>query len=171
MVKVGHRQHIRTTAPQLDWDVARYQLSEAAEAAGVSAWVLRAWVSRRPIIILFGKHDREPSGKGSARLFTARRVLATAIVRELVSLGFAPARAGPIALRCTDAKQSDPNWLDRTLIFYPGTEKWRICWPDNIPSVSEIVAECTVRCGGASFAAVSVRASAEKVRAKLIVNH
>ena len=48
MVKVGHRQHIRTTAPQLDWDVARYQLSEAAEAAGVSAWVLRAWVSPTP---------------------------------------------------------------------------------------------------------------------------
>jgi hypothetical protein len=64
--------------------------------------VLKAWLSREPRVVALGPFDREAIGKGSSRVFTLRRVLATALTGELVRLGIAPSRAGASVFAATD---------------------------------------------------------------------
>ena len=107
--------------PELD--EARYLPGDAAAAAGLSMPVLKAWVSREPVVIRFGPHDRQPLGKGSARVFTLRRVLCLAFTAELVRLGLKPSSAGAVAYAYTDSDRSQLKLSDDVfLVVFPGDE-------------------------------------------------
>src|SRR5262245_54945197 len=86
--------------PELD--TPRYVLGDVAAAANVSPGTLKAWLSREPQVIHLGPYDQPGRGKGTPRLLTLRRLYAIAIASELVSLGFAPSRAGMLAFAFTD---------------------------------------------------------------------
>src|SRR6516164_10965760 len=84
-------------------DTPRFVLADVAIAADVSPATLKMWFSREPVIVPLGIHDRPARRKGAPRLFTLRRVYATAITSELVSVGFRAAQAGWLAFSFTDA--------------------------------------------------------------------
>lgn len=89
-------------APEIDLDSPAWLLNSVAASTGVGLAVLKAWLSRDPVVVPLGPYDQEARGKGSARLFTLRRVLAVAITAELVRLGIAPSRAGELATTFMD---------------------------------------------------------------------
>jgi hypothetical protein len=91
-------------------DTPRYILGDVAAAADVSAVTLKMWFSREPLVVPLGPYDR-PGRKGVPRLFTLRRVYATAITSELVSIGFRAAKAGRLAFSFTDLATDGPEPL------------------------------------------------------------
>src|SRR3954453_14671269 len=105
--------------PELD--EPRYLFGDVAAAATMSHSVLKAWVSREPVVIRFGPYDRQPLGKGSARVFTLRRVFCVAITAELVRLGLKASSAGVVAYAYTDSDGSRFNVADDALlVVFPG---------------------------------------------------
>src|SRR5262245_49809887 len=103
-----------TYKPTPELDTPRYLLSDAAAAAGVSPGTLKAWLSREPRVIALGPHDQRGRGKGTARLFTLRRVYAIAMTAELIALGFAASRAGILGFIFTESVLSNKK-LTETL--------------------------------------------------------
>jgi hypothetical protein len=83
-------------------DVPQFLLGDAAYTAGLSPTVLKAWLSRTPHIIELGETDTKPIGKGSARIFTLRRIVNISVTAELVRLGVTPKMAGTIGFEITD---------------------------------------------------------------------
>lgn len=83
-------------------DVPQFLLGDAAFTAGLSTTVLKAWLSRPPFVISLGEADTKPLGKGSARIFTLRRIVNIAVTAELVRLGVTPKQAGAIGFHMTD---------------------------------------------------------------------
>jgi hypothetical protein len=83
-------------------DVPQFLLGDAAFTAGLSTTVLKAWLSRPPFVISLGEADTKPLGKGSARIFTLRRIVNIAVTAELVRLGITPKQAGAIGFHLTD---------------------------------------------------------------------
>lgn len=95
-------------------DVPKLLLGDAAYAAGVSANLLKAWLSREPLVIKLGEHDQMALGKGSARVLTLRRVIQIALTAELVRLAVAPQRAGKLSFIITDVA-GNANTLNNIL--------------------------------------------------------
>jgi len=83
-------------------DVPQFLLGDAAFTADLSTTVLKAWLSREPLIIALGETDMKPLGKGSARIFTLRRVVNICVTAELVRMGVTPKMAGVIGFQITD---------------------------------------------------------------------
>ncbi len=83
-------------------DVPQFLLGDAAFSADLSTSVLKAWLSREPLIIMLGETDMKPLGKGSARIFTLRRVVNIGVTAELVRMGITPKMAGLIGYHITD---------------------------------------------------------------------
>jgi hypothetical protein len=99
--------------PELD--TPRYLLGDAAAAAGINPGTLKAWLSREPRVIPFGRYDQAARGKGTPRLLTLRRVYAIAMTSELISLGLIPSRAGLLGFVFTDVHAND-DLLQRGLV-------------------------------------------------------
>jgi hypothetical protein len=84
-------------------DDPRFLLADVVAVTGMSQNVIKAWLTRgEPPAIPLGPFDRPALGKGSARVFTLRRVISIALTAELVRLGLAPSRAGLLAYALTD---------------------------------------------------------------------
>src|SRR4051812_20870107 len=109
-------------------DDPQYLLSDVARAAEIKVSLVKSWVSREPRVILFGPFDRPSLGKGSARVFTLRRVICVALTAELVRLGLTASRAGTASFAFTDANlpfdagsasplKGEGDWL---IVAYPG---------------------------------------------------
>lgn len=81
--------------PDAKWDMPAFLLADAAEAACVKTNILKAWLDRQ--VIPLGPSDREALGRGSARVFTLRRVVCIAIMAELARLGMTPSSAAVIS--------------------------------------------------------------------------
>jgi hypothetical protein len=161
-------------------DDPRFLLGDAAAAAGISLNLLKSWVTREPCVIPFGKYDGKPLGKGSARLFTLRRILSVSVAAELVALGVTASRAGLLAHYFTDAKHptfdaaggpTQFNMLrgDALLVTYPDHEAF-----DVIPENTDInLRQLLQRSGGpysgpaSSCAVLSYGAIAERVKSAL----
>jgi hypothetical protein len=107
-------------------DDPKYLLGHVVSATGVSASVLKAWLSREPRVIPLGPYDQQARGKGSARLFTLRRILAVGLTAELIHLGFTASRAGLLAFSFTDWSLRDSELLNQLegpfLSVYPDNE-------------------------------------------------
>lgn len=102
-------------------DEPKFLLGDVAAAADLTLPVLRTWVSREPKIIKLGPADIAPQGKGSAIIFTLRRVLNAAIIAELVCLGLTPAKASGYAYELTDAIQPTANDERKGYLDTPGS--------------------------------------------------
>ena len=107
-----------------DFDEPRFLLADAAAVAGISTNLLKSWLSRKPIVIALGPHDREPIGKGSSRVFTLRRILTIALTAEMTRLGITPSHAGLLASSFTDMAWPGESWETRQnkiLVAYPSS--------------------------------------------------
>jgi hypothetical protein len=83
-------------------DVPQFLLGDVAYTAGLSTAVLKAWLSRPPVIVPLGASDMKALGKGSARILTLRRVINICVTAELVRLGLTPKHAGAMSFHITD---------------------------------------------------------------------
>jgi len=156
-----------------DLDEPRFLIGDVVMATGLSVNVLKAWLSREPKVIQLGPYDRESLGRGSARVFTLRRVISIAVTAELVSLGLAPSRAGELAYSLTD-EQADAAFFVESLIVetavvaYPGQEKLEILREDS--RITEVFSKSpsqSLNDAPASCVIVSFSAVAKRVRTKL----
>jgi hypothetical protein len=164
-----------------EFDQPRYLLGDAAAAAGLNVNLLKSWLSREPKVIPFGPYDHEAIGKGSARVFTLRRVVSIAIAAELVRLGVTALKAGGLAFSMTDKpfpklERSDPQHVtfgavtgDALLAVYPDKDGC-ILIPDGLnPSVRDILKHQGPPMSGpaTSCVIISYAAILNRVRAKL----
>lgn len=99
------------------YDAAAALLGDVAEAANIPPLVLKAWLDRK--VIPLSEYDQPAIGKGSARIFTFRRVLSIAIMAELTRLGITPSRAAAIGYFVTDTKGYFGTGL---LVIYGGQD-------------------------------------------------
>jgi hypothetical protein len=81
-------------------DAPKFLAGDVAAALCLSETLLKAWLQRK--LIPMGSHDMPAIGKGSARVFTLRRIISIGIGAELVRLGFSPSRAFIMAFGATD---------------------------------------------------------------------
>jgi hypothetical protein len=98
--------------PIFEFDTPRYVLGDAAAAAGISTSLLKAWITRDPIVVPLGVYDQVGRGKGTPRLFTLRRVISIAVTAELVALGINPSRAGNLAFGYTDHEHEEGRYIE-----------------------------------------------------------
>jgi hypothetical protein len=80
-------------------DAPKFLAGDVAAALRLSETLLKAWLQRK--LIPMGSHDMPAIGKGSARVFTLRRIISIGIGAELVRLGFSPSRAFAMAFMAT----------------------------------------------------------------------
>jgi len=103
-------------------DVPQFLLGDAAFTAELSTTVLKAWLSREPLIIALGDTDMKPMGKGSARIFTLRRVVNICVTAELVRMGVTPKMAGAIGFQMTDRMGRSSNLSPNLKAAKPGVK-------------------------------------------------
>jgi hypothetical protein len=109
-------------------DTPKYLFGDVLRATNVTAPVLKAWLSRAPKVIALGAYDQDARGKGSARLFTLRRVLSIGITAELVRLGIKASHAGLLGYTYTDAFAPREKW---DLLVENETTPFLVAYPDS----------------------------------------
>jgi hypothetical protein len=163
-----------------DLDEPRYLLGDAAAASDLNPNLLKSWLSREPRVIHFGPYDRPAIGKGSARVFTLRRIISIAMAAELVRLGVTASKAGMLAFTMTDTHfpngSSDPQQAtfaavtgDALQVAYPDDDGWIFIPEGSNPSLREMLKRKGPPFSSAatSLVAVSYGAILQRVRAKL----
>jgi hypothetical protein len=158
--------------PELD--DPRYLLGDAAAVAEISTTLLKAWLTREPRVVRFGPYDHRAHGKGSARLFTLRRVLCVSLIAELTRLGLSASHAGRIAYMTTDAEFPSlgstipAHREDVILVLYPDHELSLYTGSgDSLRAVLERKGRQPVSSPAVSFLAVSCKTLFERVRTRL----
>lgn len=130
-------------------DAPQFFSADACKAAGIESATLKNWLLPDRHAILMSEEDRRAAGSGRPHLFTYRRVMQIALTAELVSLGFAPRRAGTMAAGFTDVGEGFSGWVGEVypvpklrgpgelfedgftfLIASPGEESSHVCQVD-----------------------------------------
>jgi hypothetical protein len=103
-------------------DEPLFRLSDAAQAAGIDASLLRSWLHREPVIVALGEYDQPAQGTGRRVLLTLRRVISIAIAVEFVELGVITSRAGRAAFLITDEALPGLDVVNPLFVIYPGPD-------------------------------------------------
>src|SRR5262245_20571594 len=160
------KSRLSTPVAVPELDKLSYTFEEAAAGVGIKPGLLRTWITRSPIVIALGGREQKPK-KGVPGRLTLRRVIAIALVAELVALGVRPALAGSIAFNFTDGNRNDRPCLEwrqlPILLVYPQSGGFRF-----IPSAElSIKAAFDDLACPASFVALSASAVIQRVKERL----
>jgi hypothetical protein len=165
-------REVKQFEPKFEFDTPRYVLGDAAAAAGISTSLLKAWITREPIVVPLGDYDLAGRGKGTPRLFTLRRVISIAITAEMVALGINPSRAGNLAFGFTDYEHEEGRYVELESPTYLIVEpkSTAIILAIDPKSTFDQVLKKTIPSSGekpASFAVISGGAVKQRVMARL----
>ena len=158
--------------PIFKFDTPRYVLGDAADAAGISTSLLKAWITREPIVVPLGVYDQVGRGKGTPRLFTLRRVISIAVAAELVALGINPSRAGNLAFGFTDHEHEEGRYVELegpTFLIIEPKSTAIILTTDPKTSFDQVLKKTIPSSGekAASFAVISGGAVKQRVMTRL----
>jgi hypothetical protein len=163
---------VKQFEPKFEFDTPRYVLGDAAAAADISTSLLKAWITREPIVVPLGDYDLAGRGKGTPRLFTLRRVISIAMTAELVALGINPSRVGNLAFGFTDYEHKEGRCVELDgpicLIIEPSTTA--IIWTIDAKATLGQILKKTIQSTGekaASFAVISGGAVKQRVITRL----
>ena len=169
-MNVPSRRQFFQEVPDPVLDEPRYLFGDVADAAGLAPATLKAWISDGRAVIPFGEYDKPPMGKGTARVFTFRQLVAVAVTTELVRLGIAPARAGATAYSITDMNSEIRDWRDgdTVLIAFAASERFMFGSKSTL-SLADIFCDRTPDKSDdrTSFVCVDFDAVLEKVKSRL----
>jgi hypothetical protein len=175
-VTLSEKTHTQDVRPEIDRP--RYLLGQVARAAGISAKTLKSWIERKNVVL--GEHDWDSHGKGSSRVFTPRRVLAVAVMAELIKLGVYPHMAGRMGSTFSDwaldKAKGDLRKVDVFVVLYPNefhedyvvADSYRtktISKPTR--TIAEVLSESKLDKAAASFILISIGALKDRVLERL----